>query len=456
MKFEDIPTTPSAEEMMASITKVCSFGVRRPGYSAEARTVEFIASTLSGLGMDQVRVEEFPIVMWTPGKATVRVPSTGLVIDGFPLPLSAPTGSVSGRNGPLQGPLTDFDDPEPSGKIAFRQVDLPEVEESEIAPIAKRVIDPDGYFDKASKVLPFTLESHTVLDLAAERGALGVIGLLRENYWESCDYYLPYDAKFRPTPGLWLSPAGGQALMEELHRFEGVLDIEMQTESDCTETTANTVYAVLEGTGDGWVIVGTHHDAPWASAVEDGSGIAMVLEAAKVWSKVPRKDREHNLLFLFHGAHMYGGEGTKAFMREHESLLSNTVLAIHLEHAARQCSIQDGRLTAKDEPETRWWFVSDSSQLEDLTAQSIAAESLGRSMIFAPDVFMEHPPTDGGMFHLQGVPLVNFLSAPPYLFDSADTISMVHEPSLVPLVNVASRLICGVSAEARTSFREVS
>lgn len=36
---------------------------------------------------------------------------------------------------------------------------------------------------------------------------------------------------------------------------------------------------------------------------------------------------------------------------------------------------------------------------------------------------------------------MSFLTAPMYLFDPADTIEMVHEPSLVPLTRAAVRII---------------
>ena len=72
-----------------------------------------------------------------------------------------------------------------------------------------------------------------------------------------------------------------------------------------------------------------------------------------------------------------------------------------------------------------------------------------RSFMLRPDVFGEKPTTDGADFHLAGVPLVNFLTAPYYLFDSSDTLDKIHRPTLVPLTRAAIRIIestTGVSA----------
>src|ERR1019366_9759019 len=45
--------------------------------------------------------------------------------------------------------------------------------------------------------------------------------------------------------------------------------------------------------------------------------------------------------------------------------------------------------------------------------------------------------TSGAPFHLAGVPLVNFLTAPFYLFDAMDTLDKIHRQSL--WANIAAR-----------------
>ena len=58
-----------------------------------------------------------------------------------------------------------------------------------------------------------------------------------------------------------------------------------------------------------------------------------------------------------------------------------------------------------------------------------------------PDAFGEFPTTDGGFYHTVGVPLVNFLAAPMYLFDAQDTPDKIHEPSLERVTKAAIRII---------------
>ena len=49
------------------------------------------------------------------------------------------------------------------------------------------------------------------------------------------------------------------------------------------------------------------------------------------------------------------------------------------------------------------------------------------------------------------MPLVNFLTAPFYLFDAMDTLDKIHRPSLVPVTRAAIRIVestAGISAAA--------
>src|SRR5208283_42850 len=67
-------------------------------------------------------------------------------------------------------------------------------------------------------------------------------------------------------------------------------------------------------------------------------------------------------------------------------------------------------------------------------------------------VFGPSPTTDGGPFHLAGVPLVNFLTAPFYLFDAIDTLDKIHRPSLVP-VTPAPTIKAALRCRARPVLR---
>jgi Zn-dependent M28 family amino/carboxypeptidase len=213
----------------------------------------------------------------------------------------------------------------------------------------------------------------------------------------------------------------------------------------------------LPGRSDETVIIGTHHDAPWASAVEDASGMALVLAQATYWASVPQSERPHNFLFLMTAGHMAGGVGTQSFVERHSDHLEDVVLAIHLEHAAAEVRGDGALLTLTGQPEPRWWFTSDEPGLQAAVTQAIVNHDLRRSFILPPTVFGDAPPTDGSAFYGAGVPLVQFLTAPMYLFDAQDTIDKVHVPSLEPIslavIDIINSLSSRTAAELRGNFK---
>ncbi|HKX71507.1 MAG TPA: hypothetical protein VJM75_09780 [Acidimicrobiales bacterium] len=97
----------------------------------------------------------------------------------------------------------------------------------------------------------------------------------------------------------------------------------------------------------------------------------------------------------------------------------------------------------------RWFFTSRIPQLEQAVADALETEELHRSMILAPDAFGTQPPTDGAFYHLAGVPVMNFLTAPFYLFDEMDTLDKVDQDNLESLSRATIRIVdstAGVSA----------
>jgi hypothetical protein len=125
-----------------------------------------------------------------------------------------------------------------------------------------------------------------------------------------------------------------------------------------------------------------------------------------------------------------------------------------LEHTANEVVERDGTLVATGEPEARWWFTSRIPRLEAAVRSAIEMEGLTRSLVLRPDTFGPHPTTDGGFFHLEGVPLVNYLTAPFYLFDAMDTLDKIHRPSLVPVTRAAARIIESTAAVSAAAMRQ--
>jgi hypothetical protein len=436
---------PSEDKIFSWIEEVYARGIRRPGYPADRWAEEWLQEQFRAFGLERVRAEPVEVAYWEPRRATLTVTADRgtLEIPCFPLPHSAATEGIEAE-------VITFDPARPEavgGAFALYDVVLNRVPQMILESRANWSYDPDGTYASTKHILPFGREIQNVMEPSISAGAAGFIGVLRDCPGDSHKYYVPYDAIERPIPGVWISGSEGQRVRELLAHESVRANLIVDSVRE-TITTYNIV-GELPGADDDIVIIGSHHDGPWASAVEDGSGIALVLAQSAYWSQVPRAERTHRLLFLLNAGHMAGGAGQRAFVESHASELENVVLELHLEHAASEFSDESGVLAPTGLPESRWWFTSLIPRLQDAVRSAIEAEDLRRSMIVPPTMFGPKPTTDGADFYLAGVPLVNYLTAPFYLFDAMDTLDKIHRPSLAPITRAAIRIVestGGVSA----------
>jgi hypothetical protein len=442
---------PNEETIYGCIAEVFAQGVRRPGYPADRWAEQRCLERLRTLGLENVRAEPVVLPYWEPKRASLTVRTSEgetMALDCFPLPHAAPTSG-------LESQLVEYRDEDPTAvreKIALCDVPLGRFPYEVLARRATWTFDPDGTFGGNAQVLPFGRGAQAVMEPAIAAGAIGFVGTLTDYPSNSYKYYVPYDALERPIPGVWISGSDGARLRELLAR--GGVAARLDVESERHEITCYNIVGELPGADDEIVIIGSHHDGPWASAVEDGSGIALVFAQAQYWSRVPQAERPHRLTFLLNAGHMAGGAGVHSFIETHRDELERVVLELHLEHAANECVAgPDGSLVATGQPEARWWFTSQIAPLEAAVRDALTAEDLRRSFILPPTVFGEHPTTDGGPFHTAGVPLVNFLTAPFYLFDEQDTLDKIHRASLVPVTRAAIRLVEATAAWSAEGMR---
>jgi hypothetical protein len=434
---------PSTEQIMKWIATIVEQGIRRPAYPADRWIEGWGRDRFEQRGLDDVHLERVDVTRWNPGKKAELVVGRDRY-RGFQLPYTAA--------GPVAADLVIMPSPDEIGAVDGR------IGVTELKPItlpqnlardtlATAYVDPGGALETLQQILPFDGKFNEVMDPALDAGAVGFVGLLTGFPWETHDYYVPYDGKLRAAPGLWLNNRDGRRLLDGI--ANGATSARIEVDGEHEPARSHNVVGTLPGASDEWVIVASHHDGPWASAVEDASGVSLVLAQAAYWSKVPARQRPHNMMFVLMAGHMFGGKGTATFVEQHADELERVVLEVHLEHAARRSVGENGKLVPTEDPEVRWWFTSESPTLVSSVQQALTDEGLARSLILRPDVFFEAPPTDGAAFHLAGVPLVQFLTAPMYLFDSRDTIDKIHEPSLEPVSRAVVKIIestRGVSA----------
>jgi hypothetical protein len=411
------------------------------------------------MGLD-VRTEPVAVTRWEPLRWSLTVHPDGgaaaaIELDGFPLPYAAPTDGVDldlVRHDPAAPAAS-------AGRAALVDARLVRLPADAVAGLGSvpddltgRVYDPDGTFAGQEHVLPHTAQRNRIADQVFEAGAAAFVGTLLDHPTDSHRYFVPYHGEPLPGPGLWISGTDGERLHDLLDR--GPVRVRLEVHSTSEPFESRTIVADLPGPpgDDDVVLVGSHHDGPWASAVEDGTGTALVLAQAAHWAAVPRERRPHRLRFVLHAGHMCGGAGHDAYVRTHADELDRIVLAVHLEHAALETPETAGtadRDGARRPCVPRWFFTSRIPELEATVARAIEAADLRRSMLVAPDALGTNPPTDAAQLHGLGVPVVQMLAAPWYLFDAADTLDKVDRDGLVPISRAAIDIIgstAGVTA----------
>jgi len=445
---------PSDEDIFSVVEQVFARGVRRPAYPADLWTEQFCLQRFRDLAMENVRSEPFEVSYWEPRRWSLAAWSDGdgassaVDLPCVPLPYTVPVEGLTAR-------LVAFDDGAPDaaeGNVALLNAGIAHLPYRGLLTAATAWYDPDGTFDGYTQILPFSTGRQQAIDSTIASGASAFIASLAGYPSDCCEQYVPYRGAVLPVPGVWVSGLDGDRLARML--AEGPVSVRLTVETDTHTAESNNVLGELPGDDDELVVVGSHHDGPWASAVEDASGVALVLAQAEYWARVPQEERPHRMLFILQGGHMAGGAGHKAFGALHAGEMARMVLAVHLEHAALECVEGDGRLVATGRPEPRWWFTSRSPRLEASVLAAIEAERLARSVIVPPTVFGAWPPTDGSGFYLAGVPLVSFLAAPFYLFDSQDTLDKVDRDNLAAITRAAIRIIESTRGETAKSMRE--
>ena len=446
--------TPDQEQIFGWIKEVVSHGIRRPGYDADIWVEGWIEEQFGAAGLEQVRKEPVTVLRWEPTSwKLVATPENAepRELDCYPVPFSAPTATIELELAPYDEARVA----ELAGRAALVDTPLISIPADFLATSGSapkdttgRIIDPDGTLNGAQHLVPFATSFQAVMEPAIDAKAAAFIGSLVDYPGNSYHYFVPYDGKQRPIPGVWISGTDGGWLHENL--AEGPVQISLTVESTARKHTSYNIIGELPGADDETVMIGSHHDGPWASAVEDGSGISMVLAQAHHWASRPQSARPHRLLFILQGGHMSGGAGLIEYVTKHEDELERVVLEVHLEHAALEFAEVDGKVEPTGNPVPRWWFTSRIPDLERSVSAALTKAGVNRSMILAPDAFGVTPPTDGALYHSAGVPIVQFLEAPFYLFDQMDTLDKIDQEHLVPITNAVAQIIAdtkGISAK---------
>ena len=134
-------------------------------------------------------------------------------------------------------------------------------------------------------------------------------------------------------PGFNVGYEDGLRLREMLARGERVT-VSLQVEAEMVaDLQAASVWETLPGASDEEILIIAHSDGYFQAALDNASGVAVMMGLLEHFAAIPRADRPRTIKFLGSVGH-HGGPGTRQLSENPETRLANTVLAINLEHVA--------------------------------------------------------------------------------------------------------------------------
>lgn len=202
------------------------------------------------------------------------------------------------------------------------------------------------------------------------------------------------------------------------------------------------VWGELPGTTDEDVIIMAHHDAYFDGALDNASGMAVMLGLAEYYAKVPQAQRRRTIKFVTTSGHHAGSLGTAWMHDNRETFLSKTALVINCEHVSIAQTYFDRSgpfLHNSDNIDARRWWVNGSSKL--------ASVALASWKMFGVTIYdTMDATTTGDMSAIdRDVPSIQLIESATYYHTDHDVPAVVPAPGLEAVARGYAKIIDGVN-----------
>jgi hypothetical protein len=198
------------------------------------------------------------------------------------------------------------------------------------------------------------------------------------------------------------------------------------------------VWGVLPGTTDEDIIVMAHHDAHFTGALDNASGMAVMLGLAEYFSKIPQSQRRRTIKFVTTSGHHVGSAGTRWMHDNRDTFLANTVLAINAEHVSVVQTYYDRRapvLRNSDNIDARRWWVNGSSALARIALDSWRTFGVTIYDDMENNASGDMSPMD------RDVPSIQLIESAAYYHTDADLPEHVPAPGLAAVARAYAKII---------------
>lgn len=174
------------------------------------------------------------------------------------------------------------------------------------------------------------------------------------------------------VPTLTIGMKEGTAIREAI---EAGKDVKIRLRADIERKaglkTAN-VWGVLPGMTDENILIMAHTDAMFEGALDNASGIVMLLEIARYYAAIPKEQRRRTITFVTTPDHHHGATGIKWINQNMGEFLQKTALIVNCEHPSQTQTYRLGSgLMTSTQTSARRWFVGGSEVLRRVVLNSL-------------------------------------------------------------------------------------
>jgi hypothetical protein len=193
-----------------------------------------------------------------------------------------------------------------------------------------------------------------------------------------------------PVPTLTVGQQDGMAVREAIEQGGAVkirMRLDVKTESGLK---TNNVWGVLPGQTEENILILAHHDAFFDGALDNASGMAMLMEIGRYYAAVPKAQRRRTLTFLDTSGHHATPDVGAAWVRENmKDFFAKTALIVNCEHPSQtQIYYINNGLMTSNSIDARRWYAGGSDALKSLVFNSFKE--------FGVTVYTEPEPRPGG------------------------------------------------------------
>ena len=208
------------------------------------------------------------------------------------------------------------------------------------------------------------------------------------------------------------------------------------------------VWGTLPGATDEDILIFAHHDAYFEGAIDNASGMAVMVGLAEYFSKIPQAQRRRTLRFVTTSGHHAGSTGVQWMHDNRQTFFAKTAVAFNVEHvAATQTYIRGPVLRQSNNIAARRWWVYGSSKLASL--------ALNAFRTFGVTVYheMEEACCGDSSAIQRDVPNVVIMESPVYYHTDYDRPDIVPDAGLEAAGRAYAKIVDEVNKVERRDLQ---